>query len=116
MAIGAINAITYSSVSTQAKDPPWGAEDLSKLRMLMDEGLSDGEIARQLGATIGDVMQKVASLTASTPNTAGVGSASGTASTSGAAPASATAASGAASSPGTVAANPLVGTNVDITV
>lgn len=122
MEIGAINAITYSSVSSQAKDPPWGAEDLSKLRMLMGEGLSESEIARQLGTTIGDVAQKVAALTASTSNTAGVGSAAGTGSTSGAAAASATASSGAAasssaaSSAGTAAANPLVGNNVDITV
>ena len=69
MNIGAIKSVTLAAASPPVKDPPWRAEDLSKLKMLMDEGLSDAEIARELGATITGVAQQVAALTASPSDT-----------------------------------------------
>ena len=93
MDIGAVKAITFTDFSAPAKDPPWGAEDLSKLRLLMDQGLSDSQMAKALGTTINDVRQKVASLSSSTSDTANNGSSSG------------------AQTP-----NPLIGSNLNIRV
>ena len=65
MIIGAIKPVTLAVNSSPAKDPPWAPEDLNKLKLLMNEGIADDEIARQLGATITDVAQQVATLSAS---------------------------------------------------
>ncbi len=93
MDIGAVKAVTVTDFSSPAKDPPWGAEDLSKLRLLMDQGLSNSEIARELGTTINDVMRKVASLSSSTSDTAN-----------------------SSSSFGARTPNPLVGSNLNVRV
>ncbi|MDR3567298.1 MAG: hypothetical protein P4L43_04645 [Syntrophobacteraceae bacterium] len=90
MNIGAIKSVSLTAV-LPVKDPPWGAEDMSKLKLLMDQGLSDAEIARELGATINDVSQQVAALAASASDT-----------------------SHASGSPSAGKTNPLLGNNVNI--
>ncbi len=69
MSIEAIKAITSTTATLdQSKDPPWGSKDLSKLRLLMNQGYTVSEMARELGTTINDVSQMVSQLTLPSAN------------------------------------------------
>jgi hypothetical protein len=55
-----------------SKDPPWGAKDLEKLKLLVDQGFTTVQIARELGANVNDVQQMVGVLRQSASNSPAV--------------------------------------------
>jgi hypothetical protein len=72
MSIGTLQASTSASLLALSKDPPWGSKDLEKLKMLVDQGFSAVQIARQLGANVNDVQQMVGVIKQSASNTPAV--------------------------------------------
>lgn len=65
MGIEAIKPTTSTPYSELAKDPPWSSQDLDKLRLLMDQGVSITFMAKEIGTTIPSVRQQIAALSQS---------------------------------------------------